>query len=162
MEKLKTINYIKIFKIILILIWMVAIFTFSNENGEKSGNTSKKVTIAIVETVTDTEVDEDEPIIEKTDKIIRKLAHYTIYTIGGLLIINYFYTIDKGTKEKILYSIIFGAGYAITDEIHQFFVSERSARIFDVGIDTLGVITGILIYLVIRKGIEVAKRKAQE
>lgn len=162
MEKLKTINYIKIFKIILILIWMVTIFTFSNESGEKSGNTSKKVTIAIVETVTDTEVDEDEPIIEKTDKIIRKLAHYTIYTIGGILIINYFYTIDKGTKEKIIYSIVFGAGYAITDEIHQFFVSERSARIFDVGIDTLGVITGILIYLVIRKGIEVAKRKTQE
>lgn len=162
MEKLKTINYKKIFKIILILIWMVTIFTFSNENGEKSGNTSKKVTIAIVETVTDTEVGEDEPIIEKTDKIIRKLAHYTIYTIGGILLINYFYTIDKGTKEKILYSIVFGVGYAITDEIHQFFVSERSARIFDVGIDTLGVITGILIYLVIRKGIEVSKRKTQE
>ena len=34
-------------------------------------------------------------------------------------------------------------GYALFDEFHQYFVSDRSARLFDVGIDLLGVITGV-------------------
>ena len=64
---------------------------------------------------------------------------------------NYAYATDRKPKEKIIYSILLGAGYAVTDELHQFFVAGRSARIFDVGIDTLGVITGVLIFLVLLK-----------
>lgn len=67
---------------------------------------------------------------------------------------NYAYTTEKTMKQKMLYSITFGAGYAITDEIHQFFVSGRSAQILDIGIDTAGVIIGVLIYLTLRKLIE--------
>ena len=141
---------------------MTVVFTFSNEGGTKSSNTSRKVTEVIVQTISDKSIDENEQLIEKTDKIVRKLAHYTIYTIGGILIFSYVNTIDKSKKEKILYSVAFGAGYAVTDEIHQFFVSGRSARIFDVGIDTLGVITGIGIYLVIIKIIKTTKTKIQE
>lgn len=162
MKKIDKKKCIKIFKIILVVIWMIIVFMFSNENGTESSNTSRKVTVTVVQTFSDKTEEENEPIIQRVEKVIRKLAHYSIYTIGGILIINYVYTIDKNNKEKVLYSIAFGAGYAITDEIHQFFVSERSARIFDVGIDTLGVITGIAIYLVIRKIIDTAKNKIQE
>lgn len=162
MKNLDIKKQIKIFKIILIVIWMTVVFTFSNEGGTKSSNTSRKVTEVIVQTISDKSIDENEQLIEKTDKIVRKLAHYTIYTIGGILIFSYVNTIDKSKKEKILYSIAFGACYAVTDEIHQFFVSGRSARIFDVGIDSLGVITGIGIYLVIIKIIKTTKTKIQE
>ena len=162
MKKIDKEKCIKIFKIILVVIWMMIVFMFSNEDGTKSSDTSRKVTVTVVQTFSDKTEEENEPIIQRVDKVIRKLAHYSIYTIGGILIINYVYTINKNNKEKVLYSIAFGAGYAITDEIHQFFVSERSARIFDVGIDTLGVITGIAIYLVIRKIIDTAKNKIQE
>ena len=162
MKNLDTKKQIKIFKILLILIWMIVIFMFSNEKGAKSTSTSRKVTEAIVQTVSSKSIEENEPIIASLDKVIRKLAHYTIYTIGGIVIFNYAKTTEKTKKEKILYSISFGACYAITDEIHQFFVSGRSARIFDVGIDTLGVITGILIYLAIIKIIETTKLKIQE
>lgn len=162
MKKLDKEKCIKIFKIILIIIWMTIVFMFSNENGTESSNTSRKVTVAVVQTLSDKTEEENEPIIQIVEKIVRKLAHYTIYTIGGMLIINYLYTIDKNLKQKVLYSIALGGGYAITDEIHQFFVSDRSARIFDVGIDTLGVITGIAIYLVIRKVMDTAKSKIQE
>ena len=147
---------IKIFKIILIGIWMAIVFSFSNQGGTKSGNTSRKVTVAVVQVISDKPIEENEPLIEKVDKVIRKLAHYTIYSIGGFLIMNYAYTTDRSKKEKILYSMAFGAGYAVTDELHQFFVAGRSARIFDIGIDTLGVATGILIYLIIRKIIDIA------
>ena len=150
---------VKIIKIILILVWMATVFIFSNQGGTKSSSTSRKVTETVVQAISSKTVEENEPLIEKLDKVTRKLAHYTIYTIGGILIMNYAYTTDKTKKEKILYSIAFGAGYAVTDELHQFFVAGRSARIFDVGIDTLGVTTGIAIYLVARKVIDTAIKK---
>lgn len=162
MKNLDKNRLIKITKLILIFIWMITVFKFSAEKGQESESTSRKVTVAVVQTISDKSIEENEPLISQVDKVVRKIAHYTIYTIGGFLIMNYFYTTDKSQKDKIMYSITFGAGYAVTDEIHQLFVSERSARIFDVGIDTLGVITGILIYLVIRKIIGIVKLKIQE
>ena len=62
---------------------------------------------------------------------------------------NYAYTTDKTKKQQTFGSLLFGAFYAATDEVHQYFVPGRSARVFDVGIDTLGVITGIIIFTII-------------
>ena len=154
MSNLEVKKYTKIFKIILILIWMVVVFSFSRQAGTESSGTSRKVTEFIVQRISDKSIEENKELIENCDKVIRKLAHYTIYTVGGILIFNYAYTTNKSQKEKILYSVVFGAVYAITDEIHQYFVPGRSARIFDVGIDTLGVITGVFICLVIIKIIQ--------
>ena len=159
MKKFDKKTQIKIIKMILIIAWMGVVFGFSNQGGTKSSSTSRKVTVAVVQSVSDKTIEENESLIEKTEKVIRKLAHYTIYTVGGFLIMNYAYTTNLKLKEKVLYSIAFGAGYAITDELHQFFMPGRSARVFDVGIDTLGVITGIAIYVAIRKNIERLKDK---
>ena len=134
-------------------------FMFSAQKGEDSSNTSGTFTELIIRIFVGRNVDLNSPIIQMTETIIRKLAHYTIYTIGGFLIMNYAYATDKNLKDKIFYSICFGGCYAITDEIHQFFVPGRSARVFDVGIDTLGVVTGVLIYWILRKVIENIKNK---
>lgn len=159
MKKIDKKTQIKILKIILILIWMIIVFKFSAQKGEESGNTSRSFTVTIIQMITGKSVIENNPLLEMIETIIRKLAHYTMYTIGGFLIMNYAYSTDKNMKQKILYSITAGGIYAITDELHQFFVPERSARIFDVGIDTLGVITGVLIYIILRKVIEIVINK---
>ena len=145
---------VKIIKVILIVIWMAVIFNFSNQGGTESSGTSTKVTKAIVDIVTKDKEEPNKQVMDNIEKIVRKGAHYTIYTIGGFLIMNYTYSMEKSKKQKILGSLLFGAFYATTDEIHQFFIPGRSARLFDVGIDTLGVLTGILIYLAIRNLIE--------
>jgi len=41
--------------------------------------------------------------------------------------------------------------YSISDEIHQFFVDDRSGRIFDVIIDGTGILLGILALFLISK-----------
>lgn len=146
---------IRIIKITLIIVWMVIVFCFSNQGGTKSSNTSRKVTVAVVQVVSDRTIEEDEPLLENIEKIIRKLAHYTIYAVGSFLIMNYAYTTNRKTKEKVFYSTAFGIGYAVTDELHQFFVVGRSASIFDVCIDALGIVTGIGIYVIMRKAIEI-------
>ena len=151
MRKIDKKTQIKIIKIILIIAWMGVVFGFSNQGGTKSSNTSRKVTVAVVQAISDKTIEENESVIEKAEKVVRKLAHYTIYTVGGFLIMNYAYTTNLKSKEKVLYSIAFGAGYAVTDELHQFFMPGRSARAFDVGIDTLGICTGIAVYIMVMK-----------
>lgn len=165
--KKRQILQIKNIKIILILIWMIIVFLFSNQQGTDSGNISKTVTIVIQKIFMGNNIDESVYKFDFFETIIRKLAHFSIYTIGGFLLMNYFYDIQNENKKiylknKIFYSIFFGALYAVTDELHQFFVPGRSARIFDVGIDTFGVITGVLIYLVIIKLINFIKKRKQK
>lgn len=150
---------IKIIKLILIAIWMIVVFNFSNQGGTESSGTSTKVTRVIVNIITKDKEEPNKQAMECIEKVVRKGAHYTIYTVGGFLIMNYTYSMEKTKKQKILGSLLFGAFYATTDEIHQYFVPGRSARLFDVGIDTLGVLTGILIYLVLRKLIDKVCRK---
>jgi VanZ family protein len=41
--------------------------------------------------------------------------------------------------------------YAITDEFHQTFTPGRNASITDVGIDAVGAILGVLVWIAIRR-----------
>lgn len=159
MKKIDKKIQIKIFKLILIIIWMVAIFMFSAQQGTESGETSRKFTVAIVQVITGKNFEPNDSFIDGIQFVIRKMAHFSIYTIGGFLIMNYAYTTKNTTKQKILYSIAFGGGYAVTDELHQFFVPGRSAQILDVGIDTAGVIIGIIIYLALIKILKLLFKK---
>ena len=151
MKKIDKKTQIKILKIILIIAWMIAIFIFSGQQGTESGNTSRKFTVAIIQIITGKSLALDDPFVEGIQLFIRKMAHFTIYAIGGFLIMNYAYSTSQTRKKQICCSLFFGMFYAMTDEFHQYFVPGRSARIFDVGIDTLGVITGILIYMTLMK-----------
>lgn len=162
MKKIDTKIIVKIIGIILILMWMITVFIFSNEKATESKLTSRKVTIAIVQAISGEDISDNEELLKRTDKIVRKLAHYTLYTVGGGLIISFAYTMDKTKKEKILYSLAFGICFVITDEVHQLFVPGRTGRLLDVGIDTLGIITGILIFLIIKKMIGAVRNRIQE
>ena len=64
-------------------------------------------------------------------------------------------------KTIIRVSISFGIGviYAISDEIHQYFIPGRSGRVFDVIIDSFGVLTGICIIMIILYIITRIKKK---
>lgn len=159
MKKFDKKTKIKIIKAILIVIWMMVIFNFSNQGGNESSGTSSKVTKAIVNIVTKDKEEPNKQTMEHIEKVVRKCAHYTIYTIGGFLIMNYTYSLEKTKKQMELGSLLFGVFYATTDELHQYFVPGRSARLFDVGLDALGVLTGIYIFLGVIALIEKLSRK---
>ena len=65
----------------------------------------------------------------------------------GILIMAFMCTYNVKQKTRIFVSICVGLLYAISDETHQYFIPGRQASPIDVGIDTCGVITGILIVL---------------
>ena len=136
----------KWFKIILIILWMGLIFSFSNQTGTSSSSLSTKVLTRIAITIdkdmTDEEIDE---FVDKYSFIIRKVAHLTIYFILGILAYINLREYMKVTPALVIYSIIFCLVYASTDEIHQLLVNGRSGNIYDVILDTCGSTLAILI-----------------
>lgn len=153
-------NIKKIVNIILVITWMIIVFWFSAQVGDDSsnisGNTLRKIITFLNSNISQVEL---ERLVELLQPVIRKLAHYTMYTIGGFLIYNQQRQLKNSNKRKIIQSGIIGIMYAITDEIHQLFVPGRSGRILDVGIDSLGVITGIIIYQILEKIINYVKTR---
>jgi len=138
----------RIIYLILILIWMITVFCFSNENAENSSNTSGKVVETIIE-IFYKGISEEEKIekVEILQPIVRKGAHLTIYTIGGILLFLFCNTYNLVLKKKILCAIIIGGIYAITDEMHQGIIPGRAPQIADVLIDTVGVSLRSMFYL---------------
>jgi len=72
------------------------------------------------------------------DTILRKGAHVTEYAILGLLLVR--------ALGRELPAFLVGVAYAITDEVHQHFVSGRHSSPIDVAIDSTGILIGVLVF----------------
>ena len=149
------IKFKKMVSWILVILWMITVFCFSSQVGDESkatsGNTIRRIVLFFNSNISVYKLEE---IVESLQPFTRKLAHFTIYTIGGFILYNLNKKYDNSQKRKIAFSFLLGLMYAITDEIHQFFVPGRSCRIFDVFVDSCGVITGILLYISMLKIID--------
>ena len=133
------------------------IFNFSNQDSEKSGSTSQKVTEAItkdIKSIQKLNKNEKTKVIDKIEDVIRKIAHFSLYSLVGLLLMSLFSTYNINEKNRIIPTIIIGIIYAISDEFHQNFISGRSGQVSDVFLDTLGVTVGGLFILLIIKTVK--------
>ena len=145
------VNKKQIIYMFLIIIWMIVVFTFSNEPAEKSSKVSGGITEKVVHVIT-----KDNEKVTQTQKdtietIIRKCAHFVLYAIGGYLVANFVNTTKAQDRRILLYAILFTFTYAITDEVHQLFVPGRSGEIRDVIIDTAGGSCGAVLFWILRK-----------
>lgn len=88
---------------------------------------------------------------EEESTLLRKLAHFTEFTVLGLLLRWLAALLKKHTR----YSLFLGIAAACVDESIQFFIPGRSPGLLDVGIDTCGVMAGIVLlqigYFIIRR-----------
>lgn len=153
-------NVLRGILIVLLLCTFYIIFGFSSQDGEKSGGISKKITGFILEKSSkynSLEQMKKEEVSKRTERIIRKIAHFSIYTLVGFLLMALFSTYENiKRKYQIYISAIMGILYAISDEIHQSFTPGRGPKITDVFIDSLGVLFGITVILLI---LEIINRK---
>ena len=137
---------------LLTIACMVTIFLFSGDNADASSHKSSKITKAAVETLVK-DYDEMSPekqqsVLDKAEHIVRKLAHFSIYTLLGFLAS---FTVGRRRlfSRKSLGVIVFCFLYACSDEIHQLFVPGRSGMFTDVLIDTGGAVTGMLVSMLL-------------
>lgn len=143
---------LRILFLLLLCSTFFAIFRFSSQNGVESGSLSNRVMTKFINVfpyTKDLSITTKLKLIEHGEPILRKLAHFSIYGLVGIFIMSFMSTFSIRLYQKLLVSIGVGVLYAISDEYHQSFVVGRGPSILDVGIDTIGVFSGILMVLIV-------------
>lgn len=128
----------KYVKWLLLILWMIVIFSFSNQNGQASQNVSDGLLFNILNFLP---FNLSADIISILSILIRKMAHFIEYAILGFLIkiclddfkLNYVFII----------ALFLSFSYAFLDEVHQLFIAGRSFGYMDIMIDTMGALSGI-------------------
>lgn len=105
--------------VILLIIWCIVIFIFSSIPNLATGL--------------------------KEDFILRKFAHAGEYTLLVILFFNVFRRRINLKWFVYFASALYALAYAFTDEVHQTFVLGRSGNFFDIGIDSLSIVIGMVL-----------------
>ena len=149
-------NSVKDFFLCATVLWMLMIFIMSAQPADDSTKTSLFVGEAIASIVVPgyQHWNEDDRLIlaERIDHPVRKAAHFTEYSVLGVLVSGTLCGFSKASLEKnITTAYILGTLYAVTDELHQLFVPGRSGQLSDVLIDSAGVFLGCVMVYVFKK-----------
>lgn len=143
---------LKYFLWILPITMMIVIFLFSHSQGEKSQELSTGVTQKIVEKTIDMMneqlvAQERTTLISKWSGYIRKMAHFFEYALLAISMSIVLYNAHR-IRTYRLYVLAWTVCvlYACTDEIHQLYVPDRAGRVFDVFIDSLGTVFGLICF----------------
>ncbi len=159
LRKLKT---IRIILVSLTVLLCSVIFMLSADNADESDKKSDYFSQAFVSSVSDSFDSDDEMIkliVEKSVYIVRKSAHFIEYALLGVLLASVCTSYYAGIGKTCLISQLCGGLYAVSDELHQYFVPGRSCQLSDVVLDWVGVFTGICI-VVLTVSIYKRKRRA--
>jgi len=153
-------KYVRVIALILALLWMGVIFSFSSKEAAESSKESISVSFQIVDktsTVLGLGWDQDkiQSVAQSIEKAVRKIAHMTEYAILSVL---WGIALDVwAVGKKPWITIILCVAYAASDEYHQTFVPGRTGKFTDVLIDLCGIVIGYLFIALIVRGVR--KRK---
>ena len=144
---------IRAFLIALALTVMTVIFLLSADNADESNEKSDFLADSFVYTfllnfdLTDEQIEE---ILSKSIAVIRTGAHFSEYAALGFLFSAIGVSFYIKPKINIPVSSAASAMYAVSDEIHQYFVSGRSCQLTDIITDSLRALCGaaFLIFIV--------------
>ena len=123
---------------ILVAVVAIIIFYLSAQNGEESSSTSGFFTELIGAVFGHA----------ASEAIIRTLAHFCEFAGLGFLVCNFIFALKD--KLKPFFSILVSVLYAVSDEIHQYFVPERACQLSDLAIDCCGIVIGVAVFCVLK------------
>lgn len=139
-------------KWVLVIIWVIIIFWFSNQPAVISDEKSRFVIYAFKVLG----LNLDNILGQFANFVVRKVGHFAEYMILYILLFNAL-TERFRLKKALIISITIVFLYSCSDEIHQYFIPGRTARVRDVIIDTCGgTFALIILYL---KGKSLLKRQ---
>ena len=133
---------------LLTLFWMGVIFCFSSQPAPQSANLSRKVTQQIVHNVSDNQnvIDDDsDGSFKKWHTFVRKVAHFSLYLVLGILVMNFCLSDKFLNKWTVLASLGFSFLYALSDEVHQHFIPGRCFLWTDVLLDCMSAFLGMIL-----------------
>lgn len=157
---------------VLVIVWMIVIFSFSAQPGEESADLSGGVSHLVMtlwNQIFGLGWDEAKVLAmtELWDFPIRKLAHMTEFGILAMLIFvaTKSYVKIKTIKHRYIIAWLVAVCYAGTDEFHQLFVPGRSGNLFDVCVDATGITSALFLifgakYVLQKCNLEIRKRES--
>ena len=156
MQKIRGYTSRRLFALAVLLCVACAafIFSMSAETAEVSGDRSAELAEQILSAVfpdADETSEEWEETVSSTDHILRKAAHFCIYTVFGGLLCFASLGFSATARMHTLRSLAIGALYATSDEWHQAIVPGRGPAVSDVLLDSAGVLCGIALVILFLK-----------
>lgn len=133
-------------KIVLFIAWLLLIHLLSLQNGKQSSDLSNSILIKIAFFF---KIADLNYFVVRFGFLIRKLAHFSEYFILYILTYECFKEFHISNLE--LKSILFCILYALFDEFCQLFVDGRCGQLFDVMIDTCGILFSYFVWLWLKK-----------
>lgn len=147
----RKITALRIILILLTSALCITIFALSADNADESNAKSDPVSEAFELSLFEN-FDPDNPIVsfitQNAVVIVRKTAHFCEYALLGSLLAATCLSFYKSNKLTFIISLISGVLYAVSDEIHQYFVPGRSCQISDMLLDSSGVLFGTVICII--------------
>lgn len=125
---------------IMLIIWMAFIFFMSHQPGDVSSKQSDFI-VKIFEYIG---LDLNGYFGSIATFVIRKAAHFTEYFILYILVVRVL-KLYYNIKIAKMASLVVVLGYAISDEIHQYFIPGRAMALKDVIIDFSGGVFGFIV-----------------
>lgn len=143
--KKKKLYFIRAALIILTAALAVVIFALSADNADESNAKSNPIRDSFVYRILSSfELSDEqiEKVISSASFIVRKTAHFCEYALLGFLTAGICVSFYKREIFTFFISWLAGSIYAVTDEIHQYFVPGRSCQVSDMALDACGVAAG--------------------
>lgn len=151
--KRASINKILLWSLVLLL--MAAIYSLSAQTSAESkalsGKTIRVVANLLVPGFDDLNEGQQAQLVREWQNFVRKAAHMTIYMILGAVCMLALLQHNIERRRQVVGALGISAAYAISDEVHQFFVSGRGPLLTDVFIDGVGALIGVLLVIIILK-----------
>lgn len=126
----------------LAALWAGLIFYFSVQSGEASAAVSEEFMSPFARILTAL-------LGEAGHTFIRKCAHFFLYAV--LMCLAMCALRSSGGRRVFLWPFALCVLYAVSDEIHQYFVPGRACRIYDIGVDALGCLAGAFCLWLLRQ-----------
>lgn len=145
--KKKKINY---YWWILPIIFILIIFWFSSKPADVSDSQSFFLVYYLDDFLRLFNIECD---LHFLNHIVRKCAHFSEYTLLGILVTHANHKAPIHAKFPLVFLLI-----PILDELTQYFTPGRSCQISDMLLDSSGIIFGIILYILFRKYILKHKR----
>lgn len=143
--------------ITLCILLAAFIFAMSAEpasvSGERSTGIAARILSMLFSELAAGATDAWEETVAFADHLLRKAAHFCVYTVlGGLLCLaSLGFSASPGAHFSLPWCI--GTLYAATDELHQAFVPGRGPAVTDVLLDSVGVFFGIAVMMLVARHI---------
>ncbi len=138
----------RFFPWVLLFLTMLLIFLLSSQSTVETQQLSRSVSEKLLE-IQQLLFGNSANLINNAEEInwkLRKLAHFVLFLLLGILASFVFAGRQPTSRKWILPAILICILYAVGDEFHQMFVLGRTASVQDVLLDSAGSITGIAWY----------------